>query len=92
LEELNETRKEMQLSLEGEKSISNRIKNFRKTFDRELFESLIEKVVVGKEYLEGNPQPYSICFILKTGLKFDEEILKSFKKSKSVELASKTCF
>ena len=101
MEELNETRKEMQLSLEGEKSISNRIKNFRKIFntnekmdefDRDLFESLIEKVVVGKEDLEGNPQPYSICFILKTGLKFDEEILKSFKKSKSVELDSKTCF
>lgn len=101
LKELNETRKEMQLSLEGERSISNRIKNFRNTFntnekmdefDRDLFESLVEKVVVGKEGLDGNPQPYSICFILKTGLKFDEEILKSFKKSKSVELDSKTCF
>lgn len=57
-------------------------------FDRDLYESLIEKVVVGKEDLEGNSQPYNICFILKTGLKFDEEILKNFKKSKSFELAN----
>ncbi|HZK72139.1 MAG TPA: hypothetical protein VFD03_11600, partial [Clostridia bacterium] len=101
LKELNDSRIEMQLTFDGEQSISNRIKNFRNTFntnekmdefDRDLFESLVEKVVVGKEGLDGNPQPYSICFILKTGLKFDEEILKSFKKSKSVELDSKTCF
>jgi len=98
LKELNETKVEIQLTLDGEQSISNRIKNFRNTFntnekmdefDRELFDSLIEKVVVGKEDLEGNPLPYSVCFILKTGLKFDEEILEYFKKSKPVELGSK---
>lgn len=98
LKELNETKVEIQLTLDGEQSISNRIKNFRNTFntnekmdefDRELFDSLVEKVVVGKEDLEGNPLPYSVCFILKTGLKFDEEILEYFKKSKPVELGSK---
>ena len=77
---------EMQQSLDGEESLSNRIKNFRRTFntedkmdefDRELFESLVEKVAIGKNDSEGNPLPYSICFILKTGLKFDEIILKS---------------
>ncbi|MEA1975650.1 MAG: recombinase family protein [Bacillota bacterium] len=98
LAELNETRKEMELSLEGEKSISNRIKNFRKTFntnekmdefDREVFDSLVEKVIVGKEDLEGNPLPYSLCFILKTGLKFDEEILKNLKKNSAGNLGFK---
>lgn len=57
LEELNETRKEMESSFDGEKSISNRIKNFRNIFDtnekmdefdRELFESIVENVVVCK--------------------------------------------
>jgi len=101
LKELKMTQNEMQLSVEGEESLVNRIKNFKKIFntdekmdefDRSLFESLVEKVVVGKEDANGNPLPYSICFILKTGLEFDENVLKSLKKKEFNPIDSKLCY
>lgn len=101
LKELQGNKNEIQHSLDGEKSLSNRIKNFRKTFntedkmdefDRELFESLVEKVAIGKDDSEGNPLPYRICFILKTGLKFDEMVLKSIKKNETHTVDSELCY
>lgn len=98
LKELNEAKREIALSLDGEKSISNRIKNFRNAFDknekmdefdRDIFESLVEKVVVGSQDEEGNPKPYTIYFVLKAGLKFDEEVLKNLKNNDLSELGFK---
>lgn len=90
LKELKEEKREIALSLDGEKSISNRIKNFRNAFDnnekmdefdREIFDSIIERVVVGDQDEEGNPKPYTIYFILKAGLKFNDEVLQNLKNS-----------
>lgn len=54
-------------------------------FDRGIFESIIEKVIVGGYDEDGNKDPYKITFIYKTG--FKNEIGKAkerFDKSKSV--------
>jgi len=82
--ELGEEEKELSSEIEGlslqathEKELSKRIETFKKLindnieikkFDREVFESLIEKVVIGSTDEDGNVDPYSIKFIYKTGL------------------------
>ena len=54
-------------------------------FDRGIFESIIEKVIVGGYDEEGNKDPYKITFIYKTGFKNEIGSAKErFDKSKSV--------
>ena len=54
-------------------------------FDRGIFESIIEKVIVGGYDEEGNKDPYKITFIYKTGFKNEIGNAKErFDKSKSV--------
>lgn len=66
-----------------EYSLDKRLKEFRKAlsqnevlekFDRSIFESIIEKVIVGGYNVKGDRDPYKITFIYKTGLKdsFDD--------------------
>lgn len=59
-----------------EKNIKRRIADFRKVlehnetlveFDRNVFESIVEKVIVGGYDDEGNPDPSMLTFIYKTG-------------------------
>lgn len=47
-------------------------------FDGDIFECLVEKVIVGSKDSEENTNPYVITFVLKKGLKFDAEALKNF--------------
>lgn len=63
---------------DDEKSLKRRVSDFRKvleknevleTFDRDIFESIIEKVIVGGYDDNGNKDPYKITFIYKTGFK-----------------------
>ena len=49
-------------------------------FDRIILDTVIEKVVVGSVDDEGNPLPYSMTFVLKAGLEFNDEILEMLKK------------
>lgn len=42
-------------------------------FDREIFENVIDKIIVGKVDEEGKENPYSITFIFKTGLQLEED-------------------
>lgn len=54
-------------------------------FDRGIFESIIEKVIVGDYDEDGNKDPYKITFIYKTGFKNEIGNAKErFDKSKSV--------
>ena len=39
------------------------------TFDRHIFESIVEKVIVGGYDSNGNKDPYMIVFVYKTGFK-----------------------
>ncbi|MEE1495571.1 MAG: recombinase zinc beta ribbon domain-containing protein [Anaerostipes hadrus] len=73
--------------LDGKDTLSDRINNFRNTlknnqileeFDRHVFESIIEKVIIGGIDKDGNKDPYMITFIYKTGL---EHEIKDAKKN-----------
>lgn len=86
LEKVKAKEEELQTITSKEDSLKDRIDTFRKLFenneilkefDREIFESVIEKIIVGKIDEDGNKNPYSVTFIFKTGL----EIEKNDKKS-----------
>ncbi|MDQ0273569.1 recombinase family protein [Cytobacillus purgationiresistens] len=78
--EINEKiqkREESLSNLEEEKDIKKRLLAFKKvleqnevidTFDRYVFESIVEKVIVGGIDEEGNKDPAMITFVYKTGL------------------------
>jgi len=87
--EMVEKKKEVQQSFETEKSIFMRIKNFKKAFnskiimdefDRLILDAIVEKVVVGAIDKEDNPSPYSMVFLLKAGLEFNDEVLEKLKQ------------
>jgi DNA invertase Pin-like site-specific DNA recombinase len=68
---------EHNLKLEYEQELERRINSLKKAlnndiklvnFDRHIFESLIEKVIIGKTDENGAVDPYNITFIYKTGL------------------------
>ena len=80
-EKIKEKKDELQVLLNEEDDLSNRIDKFRKlfennqileSFDREIFESVIEKIIVGEIDEEGNINPYSVTFVFSTGLKINK--------------------
>ena len=71
-------RKKLQETSDNEKDIKKRLKEFKKTleqnevldkFDRYVFESIVEKVIVGGLDENGNVDPAQLTFVYKTGLK-----------------------
>ena len=78
LSDLKAKIKLLEQQMDDEDSLQRRIADFRKAlsqnevleeFDRGIFESIIEKVIVGGFDEEGNKDPYKITFIYKTGFK-----------------------
>ena len=75
-------------------SLQRRLSDFKKAlshnevleeFDRGIFESIVEKVIVGGYDEDGNKDPYKITFIYKTGLKNEIGNAKErFDKSKKM--------
>ena len=56
-----------------------------KEFDRGIFESIVEKVIVGGYDEDGNKDPYKITFIYKTGFKSEIGNAKErFGKSRGI--------
>ena len=84
----------LQQELDDETSLQRRVSDFKKAlsenevleeFDRGIFESIIEKVIVGGFDEDGNKDPYKITFIYKTGLKNEIGNAKErFNKSKKM--------
>lgn len=99
MQEINEKVQEREKSLsnlEEEKDIKKRLLAFKKvleqnevinTFDRYVFESVIEKVIVGGTDEDGNKDPAMITFVFKTGLSnsLDGEKFKPARKSAKKE-------
>lgn len=78
IEQLKSTRRDLQEAAETENTMKRRISEFRKTleqnevlktFDRYVFESIVEKVIVGGYDEDGNKDPAMLTFIYKTGFK-----------------------
>ena len=84
----------LEQQMEDEVSLKRRVENFKKAlsqnevlqeFDRGIFESIIEKVIVGGYDEDGNKDPYKITFIYKTGFRNEVRNAKErFDKAKSV--------
>ena len=81
--------------IDEENSLKGRLSDFKKAlsrnevleeFDRGIFESIIEKVIVGGYDENGEKDPYKITFIYKTGFKSEIGNAKQhFKKSAKSE-------
>lgn len=77
-DELLSGREKLQETASHEKTIKCRLKEFKKTleqnevlskFDRHVFESVVEKVIVGGYDEEGRIDPSQLTFVYKTGMK-----------------------
>lgn len=86
--------------LYDENSLRRRIESFKKSlsenqvleeFDRGVFESIVEKVIVGGYEKDGNKDPYKITFIYKTGFKDSIDNAKAKFKNKGSKDDSKLC-
>lgn len=91
-----------QQQVKEESTLQRRIADFKKAlshnevleeFDRGIFESIIEKVIVGGYDEDGEKDPYKITFIYKTGFRNEIENAKQrFGKSYSIgDKAKKMC-
>lgn len=78
IEQEQETRRSLKEASETETNMKRRISEFRKTleqnevlevFDRYVFESIVEKVIVGGYDKNGNKDASMLTFIYKTGFK-----------------------
>ena len=78
IEQLKDTQRGLEEASETESTMKRRISEFRKTleqnevldtFDRYVFESIVEKVIVGGYDEDGNKDPSMLTFIYKTGFK-----------------------
>lgn len=85
LKDLREQKSEKSIALQGEESISTRIHSFREIFvedfkldefDGEIFESLIDKIVIGQTDENGNTNPFLFTFVFKAGIKFSDDFYK----------------
>ena len=86
-EELLDEKKTLQLTIKDENSIKERLKQFKKVlenreiieeFNRTVFESIVDKVVVGRIDKDGTVHPYDLTFYFKTGIK-DSQDSNNFK-------------
>lgn len=89
-------RAEFQLQADNEKTLKRRTKEFKKAleanqvleeFDRTVFESIVEKVIVGEIDEDGNKNPYKLTFVYKTGIsnKVDGKTQRDLKIGKTVK-------
>ena len=94
--QLEAERQSLQETEKTEKDVKRRITVFRKTleqhnvletFDRYVFESIIEKVIVGGYDENGEKDPAMLTFIYKTGLKNSMDS-RSFRKPRKNRITS----
>lgn len=109
MEELSEKEKKLLIERqdylvkqEDEKNLKRRTKEFKKLleknqvleeFDRGVFESIIEKVIVGEIDENGNKDPYKLTFVYKTGIsnKVDPKMQRDTKLGDSLKADLKKC-
>lgn len=92
IQKLKSERLELQMSVDEKNELKNRMKAFREIyesneplieFDRLVFESVVEEIILGKVEDNGEKKPYHITFIFKTGLKAEAERTKDGKRKNS---------
>ena len=77
LNELYEQRQALQASTLDDKQVRQRLEGFKRAlesnetlteFDKSVFESIVDRVIIGSKDEDGNIDPHSITFVYKTGL------------------------
>ena len=98
IKNIAKTRESKAQGLEKEDNLKNKIeeiKNLLKNneiiteFDREVFDILVDKIIIGETDTEGNNNPYVISFVLKSGKNADGTISEE-KESKVKKQKIKT--
>lgn len=73
---LHEEKEHLEQSAQEEVDLGKRLEHFRKVlqtnevlsaFDRNVFESIVDKVIIGENSDLDNPEPYKLTFVYKTG-------------------------
>ena len=76
LEEAEQRQQELYSAVKDDSQLKKRISEFKKVleqnnavteFDPAVFESVIEKIIIGETDEDGNKDPYKITFVFKTG-------------------------
>lgn len=76
LTKLLEEREQLEQSAQDEIDLGKRLEHFRKvlrtneilpSFDRNVFESIVDKFIIGADSDPENPNPYKLTFVYKTG-------------------------
>ncbi len=92
--EISKEKENLEFNLKNENNIKKRMKEFKdmleknevlKEFDRFVFESIVEKVIVGEIDENNNVDPYKLTFVYKTGFKdnLDGSKFKAPRKNES---------
>lgn len=103
LAELHTERTRLENSAQEEAELERRIEHFRKvlqqgeifhSFDRNVFESIVDKVIIGDYSNPEKPEPYKLTFVYKTGFqnavqsKMFKQIGKKFPRNEGGNLPS----
>ncbi|MFR9712057.1 recombinase family protein [Paenibacillus sp. MB22_1] len=89
LTKLLEEKEQLEQSAQDEINLGKRLEHFRKVlqtnevltaFDRNVFESIVDKVIIGENPDQGSPEPYKLTFVYKTG--FHNSIHSKMHKQK----------
>lgn len=97
MEKLKSNQTDLKSSLTERNDLKKRMKAFReiyekneplKEFDRQIFESVVDQVILGKTYENGENNPYSVTFIFKTGFEMEGKCKTKKAKSPHEELCS----
>ncbi|MCL2433108.1 MAG: guided entry of tail-anchored proteins factor 1 [Clostridia bacterium] len=100
LEQLIEELAQLQESAEHEKTIKKRLTAFKQAmekhqvlpgFDREVFEAIVEKVIIGKREDDGTINPYRIIFVYKAGFSNDVDGGRFKPRRKNARADAKLC-
>lgn len=102
-DKLLEEKKILEITIEDENCVKERLKDFKEIlenreildkFDRTVFESIVDKVVVGTIDEEGNSHPYDLTFYFKTD-NTDSQDSNQFKEkrrnAKSKKVKNELC-
>jgi len=103
LGDMSGEKEQLEQSSKEEIDLEKRIEHFRKVleknevltaFDRCVFESIVEKVIIGEIGEDENPNPYKLTFVYKTGFfntvqsKMHKQIKKNRRQNDMVNLPS----
>lgn len=98
IEKKEKQRKEIQEEIQSEEAINLRLEKFKKIFadrvilkefDREVFECLIDKIVIGEKREDGTYDPYTIKFICKGNSNSQAMFSSSNQDNKHMSLCDK---